>query len=484
MITKRLATLALSIVACLGLAAEAVPGIENLYRERLANGLEVYAYKDSATPIVRVQIAFKAGAIAQGADTAGLFSLYERLLLRSSGPKSSALRSSREELGCPDWNGGTGQERMDYWITVPSDRAQAAIGLWARAFASPPLDEDALEAAKAEALADIRSRSAQPDSIYEASMTRRLFAKFPWRRDPVGSEKVVSKATIDSLKALAATYLVPRNAALFVGGDIDPDEVFAAAQAAFGGWAAAPDPWAKALVPNPRPGVVRPTWIVYPDPSMPEGMGRIEARYRGPDLASDPQASYAADLWSSLVSEPSGRFKTALEKSVQKLGGPESIEASYISQRDGGEISISSYFAVDPALPAVDRARAFKERARGYEMTAMKSDPSYFSEADYAEARRRLVEARAQAAEGAEGMIDELAFWWAAASVDYFAGYPASIAKAGPKDLAAFLDTYIMRNLEVVAVRMSEADYEKEKKAFARAGFEVVGPDEAFWWRK
>jgi zinc protease len=315
-------------------------------------------------------------------------------------------------------------------------------------------------------------------------MTRKLFSKYPWRRDPAGTEKAVRAATVDSLRALASAWFVPSNAAVFMGGDLDPDEARAAAEQAFGSWAGAPDPWAKALPQNPKPGVARPTWVVMPDPSMPEGIGKVELRYRGPDLGYDPASSYAADLWSSLVSPPEGRFKTALAANVPALGGKDGIVASYVSQRDGGWISVSSYFMADPASPAVDRARAFKERARAFEMTSMKSDPAYFSAAEYEAARKRILDYRAIETDTAEGMVETLAFWWAAASVDYFALYPAALAKTGPKELSAFLDSYIMRNLEVVALRMNPADIEKEKRSFAGSGFETVSPSSAFWWQK
>jgi hypothetical protein len=156
--------------------------------------------------------------------------------------------------------------------------------------------------------------------------------------------------------------------------------------------------------------------------------------------------------------------------------------AAYVSQRDGGWLSISSYFVVDPAAPAVDRARAFKERERAFEVTTMKSDPSYFSPPEYEAARRRILEARSNAAEGAEGMTESLVFWWAAASVDYYAGYPAALVKTGAKEVSAFLDTYIMRNLEVIALRMNPADIEREKSSFAGSGFETVSASTAFWW--
>jgi zinc protease len=277
--------------------------------------------------------------------------------------------------------------------------------------------------------------------------------------------------------------LVPNDAALFVGGNVDPGEVRADAEAAFGKWAAGPNPWAKALPQNPRPGVVRPTWVVFPDSSMPEGEGKIELRYRGPDLAYDAASSYGADLWSALVAPTEGRFKAALAANVPKLA-KDSIAASYVSQRDGGWISISSYFDVDPASPAVDRARAFKERARGYEITSMKGSSSYFSEDDYASARKRVLDERGAAADTADGMIGTLAFWWAAASVDYYALYPAAIAKTGSKEVSSFLDTYILRNLEVIALRMNPADVEREKRSFSGSGFETISASNAFWWQK
>jgi zinc protease len=479
-----IAALIAALASSFALGAEEVPGIPALARYKLANGLEVFAYRDVAVPLARVQIVFKAGAVSQSAETAGLFHLYEHMLFRGSAahPGSAGVKAALASLGVSEWNGGTGAERVDYWITLPSSKARQGIAFWADILSSPSMSAEALASEKEVVAQEIRSRVSDPDAIYEAAMTKRLFAKYPWRRDPAGSEKAVREASLDSLKQVAA-WFVPNNAALFVGGDIDPEEVREAAEAAFGSWAAGPDPWAKKLAPNPKPGVARPTWIVYPDPSMPEGIGRVETRYRGPDLASDPASSYAADLWSALVEGAEGRFKSALAKNVPGLG-KDSIVASYTSQRDGGRISISSYFDVDPAAGSVDKARAFKERSRAYEITTMKSDLSYFSAAEYEAARRSLLAERDMAADTAEGMIETLAFWWAAASVDYYASYPATLAKTGPKEVSAFLDSYILHNLEVVALRMNPADVEREKRSFSAAGFETIDPNTAFWWQK
>ena len=133
---------------------------------------------------------------------------------------------------------------------------------------------------------------------------------------------------------------------------------------------------------------------------------------------------------------------------------------------------------------SVDRVRDFKERARGYEITTMKVDPSYFSAEDYDAARARLIRKLSDETATPEGMIDTLAFWWSAASVDYFLGYPDAVAKTGPREVSAFLETYIMRNLEVVAVRMNPDDFQRERKSFENGGFDVIGSGNAFWWQR
>ncbi|HET7838751.1 MAG TPA: insulinase family protein [Rectinemataceae bacterium] len=480
------ALLAALCLLILSLAAQSEEGsLPNLSRFRLSNGLEVFAYRDSALPLARVQISFRAGAMAQGPETAGLFRLYERMLFHGEPalPGDSPLRSALAGLGLAGAEGGTTAESVAWWITVPSARTDEALALWSSLCREPAFDSTELEARKAECLRAI-AEGAKPDTIYEAAITRRLFAKYPWRRDPAGSEKAINSASLDSLRTLQRTWFVPNNAALMVAGDIDPEAVRASAERLFGAWKPGDDPWKKPLPPQPKPGVPRPTWIVYPDPSVPEGVASVEARYRGPDALADIPATYGGDLWSALVSSPEGKFKTAVMKTVPKLFGPESIQASYATQRDGAWISISSFFYVDPALPAVDRARLFKERVRGFEITAMKTDPSYFSAKDYEDARRRLLVDRDLGLDTPDGVLDALAFWWSSSSVDYFLGYPAAMAKAGPKELGAFLDTYIMRNLEVVALRMNPADYEREKKSFAGSGFELVTPSNAFWWQK
>ena len=254
---------------------------------------------------------------------AGLFHLYEHMLFRGSTahPGSSGVKAALASLGVSEWNGGTGAEQVDYWITLPSSEVARALAFWADTLISPTMDADALEAEKEVVIQEIRGRAADPDAIYEAALDKRLFAKYPWRRDPAGSEKAVRARHGRFAQGHRLDLVRPQQR-----GDFRRRGRRSRGSARRGGGGLRrlgrrARSLAKALPQNPRPGVVRPTWIVYPDPSMPEGIGRVEARYRGPDLAYDPVSSYAGRPLELARLPPEGRFKTALAANVPKLGG-------------------------------------------------------------------------------------------------------------------------------------------------------------------
>ena len=99
-----LAALSLCASASLALAAQEVAGIPDLSRFKLANGLEVFAYKDASVPLARIEVVLKTGAISQGPDTAGLFRLYERMIFRgcAAHPGSAGVKAALAALGASE----------------------------------------------------------------------------------------------------------------------------------------------------------------------------------------------------------------------------------------------------------------------------------------------------------------------------------------------------------------------------------------------
>jgi len=454
---------------------------ETWTRTRLGNGLDVIVAEDHATPFARIDLVFRAGGLSQQAATAGHFHVLEHLLLEAGGP--SSIAAGVGALVPLSWNGETSPESLIFRMKVHAADTAAGIGLWARIPMKEGFTQADVAAAKSVVAAEAGDQLADPAKLYEAAMTKQLFPKYPWRRDPTGSPASVAAADAESLLRLKNAWLVPGNATLVVVGDVDAAAVLATAKTAFASWPAAASPWKTPLPPQPKLGAGRPTWFFLPDPSVPEGLALAEIRYRGPDLATDATSSLAADLWTYLLGVPEGRFGKAMAKALPFLHAPDTLRVTHVSQRDGALLSI--YAALDIEKPGLllSRVRAFKETFRGNEILAMRTDPGYFSAAELDAARACLLADRKAALESVDGRAAEIDFALTSADADWYLDLDTKVAALGLKDVVAVVDNWILRNLEVVALRLNPADYDRESRFLVDGGFDALKPLSAFWWQ-
>jgi len=475
----------LAIAAMIPIFADGTP-IQGLHRYRLDNGLELFVLENHAVPLTRVQITFRCGSITQEPETAGLFHLYEHMLFKGNSRyrTETEFSAAMTELGVAEWNGGTSTEYVTYYFTVPSDKTEAGLEFWSYAMREPSFDPAELTVEQAVVANEINGFLSDPDHIYSAAMDKALFGTYPWRRDIGGNEAVVRAATVQNLRDIQATYYLPNNGALFVGGDVDPESVYAMVQKWYGEWKAGVDPWETPAKAHPMPGVTKPVYLAYPDESLPEGIAYIEVRYRGPDVIMEPEPTYAADVWGYLIQAPGGRFKTNIFDTVPALYEKDYIGGYYYTQRDGGQVSFYTYAFIDPALPLAQRARtAFKDAVVAGEIKAMVTDPAYFSEAAFSIVKQKMEDEQIINLETPEKFIETLSFWWAVASSEYFFEYVPNMKKVEHKDIVAFLEKFVLSNLEVIAVRLNPADFGLESASLATAGFVTVTPETAFWWK-
>ena len=465
--------------------AETTP-IQGLHRYKLENGLELFVLENHAVPLSRIQITFRCGSITQSPETAGLFHLYEHMLFKGNTRYRSETEFSAAmtDLGVAEWNGGTSTEYVTYYFTVPSEKTEAGLEFWSYAMREPLFDPSELAVEQDVVSNEINGYLSDPDHVYSAAMDKALFNVYPWRRDIGGHEAVVRSATVETLRTIQSTYYIPNNAALFVGGDVDPAKVYSMVQAWYGGWVAGADPWKDPAPPHPTPGMAEPKYLVYPDESLPEGIAYLEMRYRGPDVILEPKPTYAADVWGYLIQSPSGRYKTKVFEKVPALYEKEYIGGYYYTQRDGGQVSFYTYCFVDPALPLADRAReTFKDVAISGEIASMVAEQDYFSDREFDIVKTKMEDEQILNLETPEQFIETLSFWWSVSSADYFFTYVPSMQKVTRSDIASFLEKFVLSNVPVVAIRVNPVDYKAESPSLKAAGFGIVNADTAFWWK-
>jgi zinc protease len=474
------ALLLAALVPVVAVPAQArdVTGLQTL---TLANGMEVFLVENHSVPLARIQITFRTGAMSQAPGTAGLFHLYEHMLFKGNAahPTQSDLQASMKDLGVSDWNGGTSGENVTYYFTVPTDRVERGIQFWADAARSPLLDPGELSTEKDVVVNEILGYLSDPGNIFASAIDKALFWKYPWRKDESGSEALIRSATVQALRGIRDTWYVPNNAALFVGGDIDPAAVRAAVQKSFGDWPRARDPWVPP--PPPQEAPRNDIFLVYPDEQMYAGVASVGLAFRGPDVTRDPAATHAADVWGSLLDDPNGRFKSRIFSEVPGLYRKEYMSASYRTLRDGGYISFSTLMVADPAKDTFQRLVSLK-KAFVAEMASIASTPGYFSQRDFAVLVRQIADQRVFERETVDGFISELSDLWSTAGTAYYLGYDDALRRVGPKDIASFLSAYVLHATSVLSVRMSPGDFAREKDSAVKQGWTLVTKDNAYWW--
>jgi len=294
-----------------------------------------------------------------------------------------------------------------------------------------------------------------------------------------GSEALVRGATVSVLKQIQDTWYVPNNAALFVGGDVDPAAVRAAVQKYFGDWKRTRDPWA--VVPPADPPLAGDKFLVAADDQMYEGLVSVDLRFRGPDTLRRVASTYAADVWTKLLEDPNGRFRQAIWTKVPGQYNRDYISVDYLTRRDGGTVGFSTYLVIAPGEDTFGRVQALKAAFRD-EMRSMASDPAYFGADQYALLKQQLADERIWERETADGFVSTLAFWWAAASTSYYLGYNEAMATVTPADVARFITATFVGQPSILSVRMNQADVDREKASAAGEGWTLVTRDNAYWW--
>ncbi|MBQ1591676.1 MAG: insulinase family protein, partial [Treponema sp.] len=124
----------------------------------LSNGLTVFTSENHAVPLVYIEIAVKAGGVTQTKENAGLFHLYEHMMFKGNSlyPDAASVQKALSDMGCTNWNGTTGLNCVNYFITVPSDQLETGLAFWNAAIRSPLMKEDELEKEKKVVLSEIQ----------------------------------------------------------------------------------------------------------------------------------------------------------------------------------------------------------------------------------------------------------------------------------------------------------------------------------------
>ena len=285
-----------------------------------------------------------------------------------------------------------------------------------------------------------------------------------------GTEDSVKNATLKQLRSIQKTFYVPNNSAVFVGGDVNPDEVFAMVRKIFGSWKKGKNPFAAGMIKHSESPFSSTVFRVMPYEKISDELAQFMVDFRGPDAAYDVEDTFPADILLSLTANPSGVFKQSLANDGM-LGIPDTdyVGAGYHTQKTCGILSFYA-LVVQPELDVAERAKYFvKKIPEILEKTAESAD-----EKQILKICGRLEDDNIIAGQTAEGLLEAVRFWWSVCDENYYYSYNQKMSEVSNSSLFDFVEKYVAGKNPLVTVLVSPSVYEKTKSEFVQAGFEEI----------
>jgi zinc protease len=425
----------------------------------LPNGLEIIVLADKSVPIATVELAVRNGSFTEPPELNGLSHLYEHMFFKPNQAtllfqceRAIASGQSLNEYGtkfCAEklllkpqigsvaylndaeqldiYNGTTQEELVNYFYTTTSPYVGSAMRLINDAVRYPTFNEEDLAQERQIVIGEIDRSESNPFSYLGRALKEKLFYKYPTRKQPLGTRETVLSATTEKMRLIQSRYYVPNNAALVVTGDVNAEEVFKTAEQTFGSWERRKiDPFVEfPLVEHPP--LKKSEGVVVEQPVQ---NVLIQIGWHGPSVGKDNAATYAADVFSFILSQPNSRFQRRLVDSGLTVGA----DIGYLTQRNVGPIMLTLVTTPDKAKAALKAV---------YEEIAQFDKPAYFTAEELENAKTILESRDLFEREKLSNYAHTLSFWWSSTGVDYFRGYYKNLRAISRADTNRYVRTYI-----------------------------------------
>ncbi len=209
-------------------AAPAAPVPPIAYTERtLANGLRVYAIRDTSTANVSVQVWYDVGSKDDPAGRSGFAHMFEHLMFKATrNLVPEQLDRLTEDVGGFN-NASTADDYTNYYEVVPANHLQRLLFAEADRMATLVVDPKTFASERDVVKEELRNRVlAQPyGKLFYLYYPMLSYSRHPYARPGIGSIADLDAATIDDIRAFHATYYRPDNAVLVVAGNFDPAQL-------------------------------------------------------------------------------------------------------------------------------------------------------------------------------------------------------------------------------------------------------------------
>jgi zinc protease len=415
----------------------------NFHLTELSNGLQVLVIEDHTVPLATIELVVRNGAFVQTPDLEGLAHLYEHMFFKANKdyPSQEAYLERINELGI-SFNGTTSEERVNYFITLLNSKLQEGLEFLNASARYPKFLESEMKKENVVVAGEFQRNESNPVFYLVQDLNSRLWGKEFSRKNTIGRYDVILNATPKIMEDIKNRYYYPNNSMLVVAGDVTAASVFPKVDAIYGDWKPSGfDIFKKYPIPEFPKLTYNQQYITENDNAR---IPIYVKAWQGPDTRNDIKGTYAADVFSFILSQQNSQLQKALVES----GLAYQVSVNYQTQRYTGPIEI---FMVPNPMKTKEAIEELNKQI------ALWTSPDYFTDEQLETAKEMLSIDNQYSKEQVSSYVHTVTFWWASANLEYAANYIDNIKKINRQDINSYLKKYVIGQPNVTGILVSKA---------------------------
>ncbi|MBD3273959.1 MAG: insulinase family protein, partial [Candidatus Marinimicrobia bacterium] len=422
-------------------------------KKTLQNGMDIVVIENHTVPLATLLYTVKNGAYTEPPKFDGLSHLYEHMFFKANKeiPSQETYLERTQELGM-SFNAFTADETVSYYFTLHKDSLSQGMEFMKNAIRYPLFLEEEIKRENQVVIGEFDRWEANPYNLALRALNHKMWTKYFSRKNTIGDREVISNATPEKMRTIQHRYYIPNNSALMVAGDVDAQEIFAMAEDLYGDWERGPDPFEQYPIPE-HPSIES---VVDTVITQPVNVSLLLYGWHGPKALDDVKSTFAADVFSFILSQQTSNF----QKNLVESGIALEANLSYYTLQHTGPITGSLVTTPENTLKAQE---AFEEEITKF------PDPDYFTDEQIETAKNLLEVDAIYSREKASEYVQNVSFWWAVTGLDYYTHYIENLRAVTREDIVNYVNEYIIDKPHAIAVLVNPGT--KESLDIAEGSF-------------